>query len=223
MGILDIFSSGMDTQSAIIYLAMWIVVVLIAFSCHEFAHAFAAYKSGDITPKAHGRLTLNPARHIDPLGMLLLMAVGFGWAKPVEVNPTLFKNYKRGMVWVSIAGVLTNIVLGILGVALSVLSFYLMIHVNAVVFMYFYQFFFLFSMINFVLAIFNLLPIYPLDGFSLISTFLRHDNPFVIFMRRYGTFVLLFVIIALSITGYYIGDLAQYIYDFFFKLFTWSW
>ena len=84
------------------------LAVMFVITIHEFAHAFAAHKCGDNTPKAMGRLTINPIAHLDPMGLLFCILFGFGWAKPVQVNPLNFKSYKKGVFWVSIAGVLAN-------------------------------------------------------------------------------------------------------------------
>ena len=95
------------------YLASFLAV-LIVLPCHEFAHAFAAVKNGDETPKYAGRYTLNPFAHFDPLGLAMLILLRFGWAKPIPVNPANFRNYKKGCIWVSVAGVLANIALAII-------------------------------------------------------------------------------------------------------------
>ena len=84
------------------------LVVVVVLSLHEFAHAFVAYKCGDPTAKFSGRMTLNPLRHFDPIGMLMFAVVGFGWAKPVPINPNNFKNYRSGTFWTSAAGIIMN-------------------------------------------------------------------------------------------------------------------
>ena len=94
-------------------LAAFIAVTLI-ISFHEFAHAYAAYKCGDPTAKFAGRMTLNPAKHFDPLGIVMFALAGFGWAKPVPVNPRNFKNYRWGSFWTAIAGVLCNFLFALL-------------------------------------------------------------------------------------------------------------
>ena len=93
----------------VLYLSNFIVI-LIVLPCHEFAHAFAAVKCGDETPKFAGRYTLNPFAHFDPIGLAMMILIGFGWAKPVPVNPDNFHNRKKGCVLVSIAGVTVNII-----------------------------------------------------------------------------------------------------------------
>ena len=88
-----------------------LLTLIISLSMHELAHAFVAYKNGDDTAKLMGRLTLNPIAHLDPMGLLFCIIFGFGWAKPVPVNPLKFKKYRSGMAWVSVAGVITNYIL----------------------------------------------------------------------------------------------------------------
>ena len=90
----------------------YILVVVFSLSMHEFAHAFVAYKCGDPTPKMEGRITLNPLKHIDPIGIICCALFGFGWANPVKINSTQFRNIKKGTIWTSISGVLMNIILG---------------------------------------------------------------------------------------------------------------
>ncbi len=98
------------TSDIISYVAIFLAI-LIVMPAHEFAHAFVAYKCGDYTPKARGRLTLNPFAHFDVLGLIMLMVARFGWAKPVPINPYNFKHYKRDYFLVSIAGVTMNLIL----------------------------------------------------------------------------------------------------------------
>ena len=92
-------------------LLAYFIAVLVAFSAHEFSHAFVAYKCGDATAKATGRVSLNPFKHIDTLGIICFLFIGFGWAKPVQINPMRFKHYKRDMALVSLSGVFVNILL----------------------------------------------------------------------------------------------------------------
>ena len=102
------------SQMVILFVAI-VVVMLLSLSLHEFAHGFVAYKQGDATPKIAGRLSLNPLTHIEPLGFVMLMFVGIGWAKPMPINPTNFKKYRSGIAKVSIAGILANLILCIVG------------------------------------------------------------------------------------------------------------
>ena len=111
----------MTVNDIIIYLARFAVLLLI-LPAHEFAHAYAAYKNGDYTAKMQGRYTLNPFKHFDLIGLICFLVAGFGWAKPVPVNPYNFKDFKKGCFWVSIAGVLTNFVLAFLFFPLYLLA-----------------------------------------------------------------------------------------------------
>lgn len=183
----------------------YVIAVLFAITVHEYSHALVAYKSGDITPKAMGRLTLNPFRHMSGIGALCFLLIGFGWAKPVEVNPLNFRNYRKSMALVSISGVLTNLFCAF--IFSGIFFFYSMfvdIELNMLLVFIYYLLLFLTS-INLALAIFNILPIYPLDGFNFIQTFLKYDNPFVKFMHKYGNLILLIVIIT---------PIFDYIYSF---------
>lgn len=179
-------------------LLAYFTALIFALSFHEFAHAFAAYKSGDDTAKLQGRLTLNPTKHVSGLGMLMFVFFAFGWAKPVEVNPAKFRNYKKSMTFVSLAGIATNIILSILSV--TILGFIILwggpiTAITNNLHLFFYYLFYFSSVLNVVLAVFNFLPVFPLDGFKFMETWLRPENKFLEFMRRYGHFVLLIFII----------------------------
>lgn len=188
--------SGLDL---LVVLIAYVVALVTAFTLHEFAHAFVAHKQGDMTPKSQGRLTLNPLSHIDPLGFLLILFVGFGWAKPVQVNPIRFRNYKKGMFLVSIAGVFVNLILAFTSYPIFLLLSKLSTANYLVVFLQvLFQFTFL---INSTLFVFNLLPVYPLDGFRVIETFAKYDNKYVQFNKQYGSFMLLALILVLNFTS----------------------
>ena len=190
----SLFDGPKDIMSILVLTTAYIVVICFSFSAHEFAHAFTAYKFGDYTPKAKGRLSLNPVRHIDPIGALCLFLFGFGWAKPVEINPVSFRNYKLGMSLVSIAGVVTNLLLSFIFSGLYFFTFTWIESTN--MFLRFLSYIFEYgTIINISLVVFNLLPIYPLDGFKFLQTFMSYGNKFVQFMYRYGSLLLLIFII----------------------------
>lgn len=189
-----IFDSSKDIMSILVLVTAYLVVICFSLAAHEFAHAFTAYKFGDYTPKARGRLTLNPIRHLDPIGMICLLFFGFGWAKPVEINPISFRNYKLGMSFVSLAGIITNLMLSFV---FSGLYFFLFSWASSAnMFLQFLSYIFQFgTVINISLALFNLLPIHPLDGFKFIQTFMSYENKFVQFMYKYGNIILLVFLI----------------------------
>lgn len=150
------------------------LVIVIAFTLHEFAHAYAADRFGDPTPRTMGRVTLNPRRHLDILGVLLIFLVGFGWAKPVLVNASFFKNRKTMSVIVSLVGPLSNLLLAFIGVFIAFLlsHFHVYEGLSVGAFRAVALFLQLHILLNLVLFLFNLLPLPPLDGYRIVYEFL---------------------------------------------------
>ena len=163
--------------------------IILAFTVHEFSHGLAAYVMGDNTAKQYGRLTLNPIAHIDPIGFLcLILTQRFGWAKPVPVNDMNFRNRRRGMLLVSLAGPVSNFITAFV-LALLYAMFYDRMS-NAVMSMFGIAY-----MINLSIGVFNLIPIPPLDGSNILDAFLTNKQRF--FMRRYAVYsniIMLFLI-----------------------------
>lgn len=179
------------------YLAA-IIAVIFVFAPHEFAHAFVAYKCGDATAKMRGRMTLNPLKHLDIYGFILCAIAGFGWAKPVPINPANFKNYRKGLFLTAIAGVIANYIIAFFGYLLFiVVSLYFPVG-NTLVnnLNYFFQLLFrdLF-VFNLGVFIFNLLPLYPLDGFRIVESLTRGINPVQRFLRSYGMYILIVLVL----------------------------
>ncbi len=168
-------------------LLLSVPAVLWAITFHEFCHGYASYKLGDPTAYIRGRLTLNPLAHLDPMGALMLLLFRFGWAKPVPVDPRYYKNPKRDIFIVSIAGVTGNIITAIL-VGLIVRFLPVAVLKNFAVFMFIQMM----VLINIGLAVFNLIPIPPLDGSKLIYPILpRSLLQKYFWLERYGMFVLM--------------------------------
>lgn len=177
----------------IIFTLAYVLVVILSLSLHEYAHAFVAYKSGDSTPKMQGRVSINPMRHIDPIGIICCAFFGFGWAKPVQINPSNFRNIKKGTAWTSAAGIIVNLALSFF--SYGIYSALTLIPVHNYLFIFVLQFFYFMFFINLCLAVFNLLPIYPLDGFKLVEVFSKYKNPFVEFMYKYGNLILILFVV----------------------------
>lgn len=196
--------------------------ILLALTFHEYAHAYVAYRHGDDTAKQSGRLTLNPLRHLDPLGTIMIFLVHFGWAKPVPVNPSQLRNPKKDMLWISAAGPLANMVLALMsGILIRIADFsgapdrhsvagLLIVMVGMSL------------QINLALAIFNILPIAPLDGSKILYGLLpvRYADK-IYFLERYGPIILIGLIIFGRATGVSIlGGLIWPFVRFFSKLFA---
>lgn len=176
--------------------------ILLALSFHEYAHGWMAYRLGDPTAKHEGRLTMNPLAHLDPLGTMMIIIVHFGWAKPVPVNPMNLKDPKKDMLWIALAGPVSNVIMAAgLGLILRI-----MIGMGMRVdesFLGYFQYMLYFAvMINLVLAIFNMIPIPPLDGskilFGLLPT--EYEESFLRF-QQIGPMVLLGLVVINSYFG----------------------
>lgn len=181
-------------MEAVIVFLITVFVFLISLSMHEFSHALMAYKLGDITPKVTGRLTLNPFKHLSLSGFLWFIILGIGWAKPVPVNPLNFKKFRTGIRCVSIAGITANFVLGLLAAIIyAILA--ATVGFSSVAMDYVFLVLQYFMIVNSFLALFNLLPIYPLDGFNFVSSFLRADNKFIQYNVKNGYKILLVILL----------------------------
>lgn len=187
--------NGNFSKEGLILLLLFIPVILISLTLHELAHGYAAYKCGDNTAKNFGRLTLNPISHLDIFGALMMLVVGFGWAKPVPINPRNFRKPRRDLFIVSIAGVTVNLILALIGVFLEFGCLYLTFLPQNVLLLL-RNFFWIFSIANVSLAIFNLIPMPPLDGSKIISTLLPHRAA-AKFLRieQYSRYVFLAIIL----------------------------
>ena len=190
----------MNIEYLIELLAGFAAVIFVLVP-HEWAHAFVATKCGDGTPKAYGRLTLNPIKHLDPVGFVCCALVGFGWAKPVPINPYNFKKYRQGLFFTSIAGVVINYIIAFVVYLLLVLfvrfAYFDMIFAGEATY-YLARFIFdcIYSIFAFSLSVFvfNLLPLYPLDGFRVVESLTRQVNPVRRFLRNYGQMILIVLI-----------------------------
>ena len=194
-----------------------IPAIIIGFSFHEFAHAFASNKLGDPTPRNQGRLTLSPLAHIDIIGFILILVAGFGWAKPVQINPRYYKNPRRDEMIVSLAGPAMNLVVAFVFVVIYRLTINFYSGDNVVVYNLLRVIEYV-TWINVILFFFNLIPLPPLDGFHILKELMpRRQYRLVWFLEQYSTIILLIIIIT-PVMSYVILPPATFINDLFFRL-----
>ncbi len=170
----NLLNGTLSIENAIMQIFAVSIIVFLVMPLHEYAHGLIAYKLGDNTAKNMGRLRFSPSAHIDPIGALMILLVGFGWAKPVPVNPRNFKNPKVGMAITALAGPVSNILAAIVGAVLYYVNILLAVNGILPTFVCELLFFFFsyFIAVNVSLAVFNLIPIPPLDGSKILFAFL---------------------------------------------------
>ena len=206
-----------------------IPAILIALTFHELSHGFVAYRLGDTTAKSQGRLSLNPLRHLDPIGTLCLLFVGFGWAKPVPVNPyALHKKPHSGMAWVAAAGPASNLCMALFGgifllIYLKIVGYGWLFESGFTLELYLGLFFMYFIRINIVLMVFNLIPVPPLDGSRIVSAFLPTGARMRYNMiERYGTLIMMLLCVVpiggTTVIGWILSAPVNFLSDLIYSL-----
>ena len=186
-----------------------IVGIAVAISVHEFGHAYSAHLLGDDTAKMYGRMTLNPAKHLDIMGLIAMLIVHIGWAKPVPVNPNNFKNYKVGNVIVSLAGVTANIIISIICVIIKKhVNMYAITEITSAIIIY-----------NVSFAAFNLLPIPPLDGWGVISSFIPYKYNEIAYKYESMSSIIFLVLIITGAYSIFISPIINVIWDILYLFF----
>lgn len=233
--ILSLLRNGISISNLlnfIVQIVMLLPAIIVSLSFHEAAHAYVAYRCGDPTAKNYGRLTLNPVKHIDPVGFAMLLLLGFGYAKPVPVNPNNYKNGRRDDILVSIAGIAANLILCLLFSAIYVA--FIVIAVNKGFYNSLYNMSSLglptsgwgfvnyliadFVSINLTLAIFNLLPIPPLDGSHIFNDLIFRGRAFT---SRVSSGVGQIILIALLLTGV-VSNIINFFMNRLYDLINWA-
>lgn len=194
-----------DPVTLILYLAS----LLVAIAVHEASHAFVADKLGDPTPRIQGRITLNPLKHVDPMGIIMLFVVGFGWGKPVEFDPYNLKHPRRDAALISFAGPISNLLLA------TLLGFLIPLTHSPFLYPVLYM--------NVVLAVFNLVPVHPLDGFKIVGGLLPGQTARDWYgLARYGIFFLLLLILPIGSHGNMLSSIIGPPISFILRLLTGS-
>lgn len=200
------------------FIIAWIAAILVAMTGHEFSHALMAHWQGDDTAERMGRLTLNPLAHIDPLGFLALIFIGFGWGKPVPFDPNQLRNPKSGAALVGMAGPISNLIMAtVFGVILKIVLVFTALDLNNLLVV----FLILLVQINLMLMLFNLIPLPPLDGSKLLFALLP-PSLFEVqkFLERYGPIILIaFVVLDTFLPTPILGGLFGWVFDQVNRLF----
>ncbi len=190
-----------------------IIIVVISLTVHEFAHSLVTIRLGDDAPRRQGRLTLNPLAHIDLIGFIMLVIAGFGWAKPVQINPANLKKPRRDEILISLAGPASNLVFAMVAVIIiwAVFQTHALVSPNSI--HAFGNFMVMLAAINVSLAIFNMIPIPPLDGSHLVTPFLGRVNATLAATYfRYGSIALLAIILIQNFTRFEILPISRMTY-----------
>ena len=214
--LLDLLNGNTDGLRLIITFFSRLFVIFCTMPIHEYAHALIATKLGDQTPRLSGRLTLNPMAHISPMGAIMMLLCGFGYAKPVSVNPRNFKDTKKGMAITALAGPVANLLMGFVFITCSV---YMSILVkNSLIIYAIYNFLLFAGVLNVNLAVFNLLPIPPLDGSRILQLLIpaKYYYKFLEY-ERYVTIVV-FILILTGVLSKPLSIISGFFIDLFTKI-----
>ncbi len=219
--LINLFRTGnTDFLEVIMYILSVLLTIFLVLPLHECAHGFVAYKLGDDTAKRQGRLTLNPLAHIDYLGAALMLLIGFGWAKPVPVDSRYFKNPKVGMALTALAGPVSNLLAAIVA-SLIQSGFLAMINNSVIDYNEFVKYVLIFLqyliVVNISLAVFNFIPVPPLDGSKILMAFLPDKAIFWIAQREQMISMGLFVIIMMG--GF--NGILSVVSNFFYSIISW--
>lgn len=199
----------MSVEYVISLFASFLAVVVV-LTMHEFAHAYVAYKCGDPTPKWNGRLSFNPLRHFDPLGLVCFAFVGFGWAKPVPINPNNFKKYRLGLGLTSSAGIIVNYLTAILFYPLLMVVVHYADGLPEIIETFLYDLTSYLYAYSLSFCVFNLLPLYPLDGFRIVDALNKRRGKVYRFLRQYGYYILLALIVESFLCNIFVSfDVSQ--------------
>lgn len=213
--IIDLIRGGEPLELIITFFSR-LFVIFCTMPIHEYAHALIATKLGDNTPKYNGRLTLNPMAHISPLGAIMIFLCGFGYAKPVNVNPRNFKDPKKGMALTAIAGPISNLIMGFVAIFVSTAFARIYYNNTTTIFLAIYYFLYFAGVVNVNLAVFNLLPIPPLDGSRILQLLIPAKYYFKFMQYERYIVIIVFVLI---FSGVLSGPLS-YISGLIIGLFT---
>lgn len=212
--LVSILRSG-NFFSVITYIMSCLITIFLVLPLHECAHGFVAVKLGDDTPKHQGRLTLNPLAHIDYVGAILLLLVGFGWAKPVQINPRRFKNPKAGMAISALAGPMSNLLAAVAAGLLYNGLLALVLNTGGDttgVLVYVLMFFQFLIMVNIGIAVFNFIPIPPLDGSKILMGFLPDKVNFWI-MQNQMTISIILIVLVFSVGSFILNPIEDWLFD----------
>ena len=205
--------TGIGFEDILMRIVAVMIIVFLVMPLHECAHGWIAVKLGDNTAKYSGRLTLNPLPHIDPLGALAILLFGFGWARPVPVDPRNFKNPKSGMALTALAGPLSNLLAALVGgLALRVI-FMFSASIPAVLVSWILIFFINYMMINVGLAVFNLIPLPPLDGSKIIGAFIPDRILYKFAQYQNVIMMIVFVLLFVGVLSVPLGILQSAAYN----------
>lgn len=215
IAVLMMFRGKFDLQGTL----MMLPGLILALTFHEYAHAKAADKLGDPTPESQGRLTLNPMAHMDPMGTICLLFAGFGWGKPVQVNPSYFRNPAKANMQVALAGPVMNFILAfVLFVILAIISLFtpalqavVTASASAKIWIVIYEIVFSAALLNVSLGVFNLIPVPPLDGSKIFAYFLRGKaREFLYTLENYSG-IIIFILFITEIPSYIVAPLVSWI------------
>lgn len=218
--LLSLLRNGFDLGNLIIYVFSMAFVVFCTLPVHEYAHALVATKLGDRSPRLQGRLTLNPMAHISPIGALMILLVGFGYAKPVSVNPRNFKNPKKGMALVAVAGPVSNMLMGFIAEFFAILCLKFSVNAGESFLLWaVYMFFNYAAIVNIQLAVFNFLPIPPLDGSRILQLLIPSKYYYKFLQYERYIILVVFALLFMGVLTVPLSYITSFFYNIFQKLF----